>query len=175
MAANDRAATYRLHREPGRKDSQVQTCAFCGARPFADGKPGSAFLALGLGLVHQRQQSSNLVGFDLHHPQVAVETTLPFQKSGTFLAIRTGKARFEAALGADVLVIGETLRRGPIEVLAAIAQALADKDRPCLLRPLFSTAANPPAAKTRRMRAETNISDLRRMGCFRWKWWACCC
>ncbi len=98
---------------------------------------GLLFLPLGLGLVHQRQQSSNLVGFDLHHPQVAVETTLPFQKSGTFLAIRTRKTRFETALGTEFLIIGETLRRGPIEVLAAIAQTLANKDRPRLLRPLL--------------------------------------
>ncbi len=37
-------------------------------------------LVLGFGLIHQRQQRSDVIGFDLHDPQVAVEPPLPFQQ-----------------------------------------------------------------------------------------------
>lgn|GEM_PF-2072521 len=94
-------------------------------------------LELGPGRLHQRQQCSDFVGLYFDNPQVTVEPSLPFQKSCAFFAFSTGKARFETALGADILIIGKTLRRGPVEVFAAVTQPLSDEYRPGFLRALL--------------------------------------
>ncbi len=105
-------------------------------------------LVLGFGLIHQRQQRSDVIGFDLHDPQVAVEPPLPFQQGSTFLALDTGQTRFETALGADdVLVLSETLRGGSIEVLAAVTQPLANEDSARLLRTLLFDSGKSTGSK----------------------------